>query len=252
MKKILICCIIGLFLIIMLSSCKPDYIEPLDSTTEALTKNEDGLVSKEVVTKPTINFDEVFAEKESTIESSEEEVETSEVEETSIVEETSAVEEKSVSILDMKVENDDRVFHGTSSVDTNEYWKYGMTPCEWVYIEPGIQIVSNYKPNTSAKYSINSKVSSGLKGCFVPVFIKTETIGADYDGRVYIFEDYSKEIPENMLFSNTLASVKYRGVSVEEILTANMDLTKSNNGILKLGNQYLNVIYATDLDKYLE
>lgn len=237
--------------ILLLASCKPDYVEPIGTTEAELHKNEDGLVSKEVVTKPTIDFDEIFTEssslqnEETTINEEQTAQETSE-------KETALLEETTVSLFDMKVEKDDRVFHGATTADTKEYWKYGMTPCEWVYIEPGIQLISNYKPNTSAHYSINSKVSSGLKGCFVPIFTKTETIGDDYDGRIYIFEDYSKEVPENMLFSNKLSSVKYRGVAVSEILKSNMNLTETNNGILKSGDSYLNIIYATDLDKFLE
>lgn len=241
-----------LLIVLILTSCKPDYVEPIEATTTARSKNEDGLVSKEVVTKPTINLDEILKESEDKSLNNEEVIENKTANAEESIAEESIKDDVAVSILDMKVDNDDRVFHGVPSIDTNEYWKYGMTPCEWVYIEPGIQIVSNYKPNTSAHYSINSKVSSGLKGCFVPIFTKTDTIGSNYDGRVYIFEDYSKEVPDNMLFSNKLSSVKYRGVSVEEILVNNMNIEKLSNGVLKAGNDYINVIYATDLDKFLE
>ena len=126
-----------------------------------------------------------------------------------------------------------------------------MTPCEWVYIEPNIQLISNYKPNTSEHYSIKSKVSSGLKGCYIPVFIKTDMMSNEFDGRFYVFEDYKKETPDNMLFDNTLNTIKYKGQTIEEILRSNMNLTKTSNGLLKNGDEFINIVYVTDLDKLI-
>lgn len=241
----------------LLCSCKVKYVELKETETVALQKNESGMVSKEIVTKPTINFDELFNETE---ESRDEELElldeSGETESATIEEsqdESVAESETSISdVFDLVVENDDRVYHGEVAIDMeNISWRYGMTPCEWVYIEPGIQLVSNYRPNTSALFSVNSKVSSGLKGCYIPVFTRTDMMSNDYDGRFYVFSDYQKETPDNMLFNNSLANIYYKGQSVEEILMRYMNLTKTSNGLLKNGDEYINIVYVTDLDKFI-
>ncbi len=242
---------------ILLCSCKVKYVELKETETESLHKNESGMVSKEIVTKPTINFDELFNEtEESSDEESELLDESSETESATIVEsqdESATESETSIAnVFDLVVENDDRVYHGDADIDMeNIYWRYGMTPCEWVYIEPGIQLISNYRPNTSALFSVNSKVSSGLKGCYIPVFTRTDMMSNDYDGRFYVFSDYQKETPDNMLFNNSLANIYYKGQSVEEILMRSMNLTKTSNGLLKNGDEYINIVYVTDLDKFI-
>lgn len=244
---------------IIFSSCKVDYVELKETTKETLSNNSNGLVSKEVVTAPTINFGEMFnesTEKEENIEVSDEaktDASESSSESENVLElEESTGDEKVVSVFDLVVDTDDRTFKGTLDIDPAVHWQYGMTPCEWVYIEPGIALVSNYRPNSSVHYSIKAKVSSGLKGCYIPVFTKTDMLGSDYDARLYVFEDYSKESPVNMLFSNTLNSLKYKDRSIEEILMSKMNLTKTNNGLLRDGSNYINIVYVTDLDKLLE
>ena len=51
-----------------------------------------------------------------------------------------SIEEQN-SIFDIIFEEDDRVFHASLDIDTSkDVWEYGITPCEWVYIEPNIQL----------------------------------------------------------------------------------------------------------------
>ena len=73
----------------------------------------------------------------------------------------------------------------------------------------------------------------------------------EFDGRFYCFEDYKKIEPENMLFDNSLHVLKYRDMPVEDILRMGFDITKTQNGLLKVGNSYINIVYVTDLDKIL-
>lgn len=239
-KKIIIL-MIFLYSLFVFTSCKKE-VNVIETNTEALKNESSGLVTIEKVVTPTINFDEIFKDSKEIIESSEEIISTeSEIEN---------IEEETINILDVIVEEDDRVYHGTNDVDT-DYWTYGMTPCEWVYIEPGVQIISNYKPNSSPKYSVKNKVSSGLKGCYIPIFGKTDMMSNEFDGRFYCFEDYKKIEPENMLFDNSLHVLKYRNMPVEDILRMGFDITKTQNGLLKVGNSYINIVYVTDLDKIL-
>ena len=257
-KKRCLLVLLLLFTSVVLFSCKVDYVELKETSKETLSNNSNGVVSKEVVTSPTINFDEIFSESTETEETSLSEEDTSEVNESSIeIESIADIEqsteaEKVVSVFDLVVDTDDRTFKGTLDLDPAVHWQYGMTPCEWVYVEPGIALISNYRPNSSAHYSIKAKVSSGLKGCYIPVFTKTDMLGDDFDARLYVFEDYSKEVPANMLFSNTLNSLKYKDRTIEEILMSKMSLTKTDNGLLKDGSNYINIVYVTDLDKLLE
>ena len=65
------------------------------------------------------------------------------------------------------------------------------------------------------------------------VFIKTDMLGNEYDGWVYIIENFTKSTPDNMLFSNTWNVLKYKDNSVESILRKKMTLEKIGNGLLK-------------------
>ena len=238
-------------------SCKYDQIELISEKNIDSTKSNQGVVTKEKIVTPTIDLEsdlepevDISEENEETDEEGIETKASEESEET--VSESEEANGVSSDIVDTIYEEDDRTFHGNLDIDTSkDVWVYGRTPCEWIYVEPNIQLISNYKPNGSAHYSVKSKVSSGLKGCYVPVFIKTDMLGNEYDGRVYIFEDYSKSTPDNMLFSNTLNAVKYKGQSVESILRKKMTLEKTANGLLKANGQFVNVVYLTDLDKIL-
>ena len=249
MKKILK--FIGISLIILsICSCKAEHVDLIEISTAVSKTQSNGIVSK--VVNPTINLDEVISDnKRETVTDEEIDDETTEVEDAETESEdgeTSLMVD--LSALELEVVEDDRVYHGTNVVDTVG-WTYGMTPCEWIYIEPNIQLVSNYKPNSSPNYAVRSKVSSGLKGCYIPVFIKTEMLSNEYDGRFYVFEDYTKITPDNMLFSNSLRDIKYKNFAIEDILKLKINLERTENGLLKNGNQYVNIVYVTDLDNIL-
>ena len=267
-----------------------EYVELKETETITLETNG-GIVSKEVIDTPTINFNEMFSETtdtavyvyesriqvESVIEAEETDADgniiiatdniitrESEVEEDSNdnADDSETADEGSESADNFNIQNestevdlskvaDNRVYEGEIKVTTGDSWKYGRTPCEWVFIEPGIQLVSNYRPNSSINFAIKKRVSSGDKGCYVPIFTETNMNGDVFDARLYIFEDYSKSKPEDMQFSNTLDSLTYEGRSIKDILKSSMQLSEASNGILKRGLEYINIVYVTDLDKML-
>ena len=131
-------------------------------------------------------------------------------------------------------------------------WNYGMTPIEWVYVAPNTQIISNNKPNTSPKFAYKRQVSSGEKGCYIPIFSRCESIGSDYDGRFYCFEDYTKKKPEEMTFSNKFADLMYGDYNVKDLLAKKYELTELTESVVMADDVYINVIYVTDLDKIIE
>ena len=246
-------------LILIISSCKAETVPLIESTTKNnVVESDNGIVSSEKIKKPTIDLSEIIVEttnevvRETTktiLESSASLEENTETTPQSL----NLIEEAAIKALEMDVAEDDRVYHGTNKIET-EGWVYGMTPCEWTYVEPGIQLISNYKPNTSTNYSANGKVrvSSGLKGCYIPIFRKTDMMGNEFEGRFYVFEDYKKSEPCDMLFDNSLHVLKYKGMPVEEIIRKGFpNLERLENGVLKIGDSYLNIIYVTDLDKII-
>ena len=272
---------------IILMSCQMEYVELKDIPTEALSATDAGMYSKEVIVEETINFDEILnpisedykssialstdsnaTDSELAVENeiiaveesiaSENEVTSEETSAGETMAETSenAVTEEvtSETVSEEETESapvNDKVYVGELNL-TTENWKYGKTPCEWVFVEPNTALISNYKPNSSSKYSIKSKVSSGSKGCYIPIFIETDMKGDGYDARFYVFEDYTKGLPDDMLFSNSLDSLTYEGKSIEEILKRSKKLSETKNGILVDGSKYINIVYVTDLDKILQ
>ena len=54
-----------------------------------------------------------------------------------------------------------------------------------------------------------------------------------------------------MLFSNSLLDIQYKGYAVYDILKQKYDIEKFDNGVLKVGNEYVNVVYASELDEIL-
>lgn len=272
----------------LLCACQLEYVELKTIETEPLSISSDDVFSKEVIDTPTINFDEVFnpttkayeptdageysdadtyieeiegmylasdsevtpvEESASSIESVESMETTDESQQAPIEEAVSTM--SNITILDLSKEADDRIYSGEINVNLTDSWKYGRTPCEWVFVEPNIQLVSNYRPNSSAKYSIKKRVSSGSKGCYIPVFSETEMKGDTYEARFFVYEDYSKTKPDDMEFSNTLDSLTYEGKSVEEILKSKMKLSETKNGLLVDEGIYINIVYVTDLDRIL-
>ena len=65
----------------------------------------------------------------------------------------------------------------------NKKWVYGRTPVSWIYVEPNKQIISNWKPHQSKQFAASQNVSSGSKGCFLPILSNTNDTGSDYEGR---------------------------------------------------------------------
>ena len=59
-KKQYFVVLVLLFVAMALFSCKVDYVELKETTKETLSNNSNGVMSKEVVTAPTINFNEIF------------------------------------------------------------------------------------------------------------------------------------------------------------------------------------------------
>lgn len=137
------------------------------------------------------------------------------------------------------------------SVMNSKKWVYGKTPVEWVFVEANKQLVSNYKPNGSKKYAVTKNVSSGARGCFVPILSGTENYGDNYEGRFFCFDDTTKD-PTNLPFTNKIADMLYDGKPVGEILGKIMNINYTQYGIIETDKGLLNVIYATDLDEIIK
>lgn len=130
-------------------------------------------------------------------------------------------------------------------------WNYGMTPIDWVFIEPDVQLISNNKPNSSSLFGYKMKASSGLKGCFVPIYSKCDSLGSDYDGRIYCIQDYTKSGPEDMLYGKGIASLTYEGHRVIDILGDKYNVVEISPNVARIGGTYINAIYVDELDEIL-
>ena len=137
------------------------------------------------------------------------------------------------------------------SVMSSKKWVYGRTPIQWVFVEANKQLVSNYKPNGSKKYAVTENVSSGERGCFVPILSGTENYGDNYEGRFFCFDDTTKD-PTNLPFTNKIADMMYDGRPVGEILGKVMDINYTQYGIIETDKGLVNIIYATDLDEIIK
>ena len=127
-------------------------------------------------------------------------------------------------------------------------WEYGRTPIAWIYVAPNTQIISNNSPNRSANYGYKVGASSGSKGCYMTIFSKGECHGADWDGRLYCFEDYKKSTPEEMKFDTKFEDLKYGDYNVKELLSKRYKLEEVTSGVFKANGTYINVIYVSELD----
>ena len=130
-------------------------------------------------------------------------------------------------------------------------WIFGIIPVTWIYVEPNKQIVSNYKPNGSAKYSIPEGAMSGKDGCFLPIFSGTENYNKYFEGRFCCFED-TRHNPKNFKYTNTLKDVMYKGMSVYDILDKYYQFDELENGLLDTDAGLINIIYASELNEILE
>ena len=127
-------------------------------------------------------------------------------------------------------------------------WEYGRTPITWVYVMPNIQIISNNSPNMSPHFSYKSSVSSGSKGCYMSIFSKGESMGEDWDGRLYTVEDYKQSEPENLDFDPIFDSLTYGEYNVRELLSKRYKLEDVKPGLVKANGVFVNVIYISELD----
>ena len=131
-------------------------------------------------------------------------------------------------------------------------WKYGHTPIEWLYIKPNVQIISNYKPNSSKNFSSIKNASSGSLGCYLTIFSgNTTAYGDDYEARFYCFEDYGKKSPEDMNFKDSFSDFTYKNKNILEILKYRYDINNISKGVFKIGDNYINVIYVEELEDIL-
>ena len=131
-------------------------------------------------------------------------------------------------------------------------WEYGRTPITWIYVAPNTQIISNNSPNRSANFGYKLSASSGEKGCYMTIFSKGESRGADWDGRFYCFEDYKKTSPEEMKFDTKFSDLKYGDYNVKELLSKRYKIEDVSDGIVKANGTYVNVIYVSELDDIIE
>ncbi|MBR3288647.1 MAG: hypothetical protein IKI71_02650 [Lachnospiraceae bacterium] len=131
-------------------------------------------------------------------------------------------------------------------------WEYGRTPITWIYVAPNTQIISNNSPNRSANFGYKLSASSGEKGCYMTIFSKGESHGADWDGRFYCFEDYKKTEPEDMMFDTKFEDLKYGEYNIKELLSKRYKIEEVSDGVIKANGTYVNVIYVSELDDIIE
>lgn len=131
-------------------------------------------------------------------------------------------------------------------------WEYGKTPIEWIFVAPNTQIISNNSPNRSANFGYKLSASSGAKGCYMTIFSRGESHGADWDGRFYCFEDYKKTAPEDMKFDTKFADLKYGDYKIKELLSKRYKIEEVSDGVIKANGTYVNVIYVSELDDIIE
>ena len=130
-------------------------------------------------------------------------------------------------------------------------WEYGRTPIIWIYVAPNTQIICNNSPNRSQNFGYKVGASSGSKGCYMTIFSKGESYGADWDGRFYCFEDYKKSNPEDMKFDTKFADLKYGDYNIKELLSKKYQLEDISDGVVKANGTYVNVIYVSELDEII-
>ena len=178
------------------------------------------------------------------------------------IKEESTTEQETIQVdIDLEYDNTAREKYMSSNVPSKErnvvdikQWEYGMTPLEWVYINPNTQIICNNTPNNSVNFSYKKQASSGSKGCFMPVFIKCNVVGDDYDGRMYSMYDYTKMEPEDMLWSDTktFESLIYKDYQVKELLSKKYDVERVTRNLIKVKDTFVNVVYVDELDEIIE
>ena len=123
-----------------------------------------------------------------------------------------------------------------------------------MYVDPNKQLISNWKPHQSKTFAMSKEVSSGSKGCFVPILSGTNDFGTDYEGRFLVFADAKRNTPEEMTrwFTNGIKDLTYRGYNVEDLLSRRYFIDTISKGISKADGTYINVVYCSELDDIIK
>lgn len=265
MKRSIIC--ICLVLVFLFSACEKKVaittetiptIETIKETTKEIIKDTTVIETTEEIT---IESTEENIE-ETTVELLEEIIETqSSVEDVKLATESDIESTENETKADLEYDNTATEKYRSEAVPLREKnvveinaWEYGKTPLEWIYVKPNTQIICNNTPNNSVNFSYKKQASSGSKGCFMPIFIKSNSVGDDYDGRLYSIYDYTKREPKEMLWSDTATfeSLVYRDYQVKELLEKKYDVERVTRNIMKVKDTYVNIVYVTELDEIID
>lgn len=137
-------------------------------------------------------------------------------------------------------------------INTKGRWEYGRTPLEWIYVAANYQIICNNRPNSSTHFSYKAQASTGELGCYIPIFTNSESHGADYEGRFYSIEDYTKYPPEEMRFNNKFENLLYGDYKLIDLLKEKYEIGKISNGIWAANGEYINVVYVSELEEIIQ
>lgn len=218
----------------------------------------DGVRPVIVVKRELFGQEKAVAKEESTTEAKEDKALVAENEE-STVEETEEIVSKKALISNNPYSNyatskyESAAIPASKSKDVDlSFWQYGRTPITWVYVKPNTQIICNNSPNKSPAFAYKLGASSGPKGCFMSIFSKGESVGDDWDGRLYTVEDYKKTPPERLDFDPVFDTLTYGDYKVKELLAKRYEIEDVNPGLVKANGVYVNVIYVTELDEIIE
>ena len=197
------------------------------------------------------NDEEIVKPEESTSINEEESIETEKEEETTI-DKTKNIY-KNTTTKKYKSTTAPTIADGSAiDINTEGNWEYGRTPLEWIYVAANYQIICNNKPNSSTHFSYKAQASTGELGCYIPIFTNSEAHGADYEGRFYSIEDYSKTPAAEMTFSNKFENLLYGDYKLVDLLKEKYEIGKISNGIWAANGEYINVVYVSELEEIIQ
>ena len=195
--------------------------------------------------------EEIIKPEESTSINEEESTETEIVEETTI-DKTKNVYKNTTS-MKYKSLTAPTVSDGSAiDINTEGSWEYGRTPLEWIYVAANYQIICNNRPNSSTHFSYKAQASTGELGCYIPIFTNSEAHGADYEGRFYSIEDYTKSPANEMSFSNKFENLLYGDYKIVDLLKEKYEIGKISNGIWAANGEFINVVYVSELEEIIQ
>ena len=195
--------------------------------------------------------EEIVKPEESTSINEEESTETEKVEETTI-DKTKNIYKNTTS-MKYKSTTAPTISDGSAiDINTEGNWEYGRTPLEWIYVAANYQIICNNKPNSSTHFSYKAQASTGELGCYIPIFTNSEAHGADYEGRFYSIEDYTKSPVDEMTFSNKFENLLYGDYKLVDLLKEKYEIGKISNGIWAANGEYINVVYVSELEEIIQ